>query len=402
MFRTCAAMFLIIGMLTGCAAPQSQEAPPTQQSAKAGAVTAEGDLGDIDTSLRDASSTARRITYASRSGVTDGRTRVTGLVFVPKGTPPEGGFPIVALGPETFGTASGCALSLSADLHGAATTVKTILEAGYIVAVPDYQGLGRPTGPDDGKTFYYPFLDSTTAGYNMIDAVRAARSLIPEASASWAALGVREGGQAAWAANELADNYGGKLTLVGTASVSPVLDFTGLLDHASSGTLTDDQKIMWVSYLAALGNEYPEVIDLDDYRRGAASQNWDALLDCQEATPGRRMELAARISADELRPANPAAVDTLRGYLQKTTLPQGPAQAPMLVIYSDQDSAIPHEWTDHALDGACTLRNVVSIRRSPGATDPAAITNALAWIGDRFASQSPPDDCSSFTARDGS
>jgi hypothetical protein len=40
------------------------------------------------------------------------------------------------------------------------------------------------------------YLNSTTAGYNMIDVVRATRNFVPQASVSWAALGVHEGGRA--------------------------------------------------------------------------------------------------------------------------------------------------------------------------------------------------------------
>src|SRR5262249_39106848 len=154
-----------------------------------------------------------------------------------------------------------------------------LLKAGYVVFVPDYQGLGAPS---DGVTWYHPYLDSTTAGYVIIDGVRAAKQLVPApTSDTWAALGSFEGGQAVWAANELVENYGPGWTRVATASLSPLADFEGLADLAMAGTLTPQQKLVYVAYLAALESEHQYDVDLDDYRRGLAQQSWDVLLTCQ-------------------------------------------------------------------------------------------------------------------------
>ena len=92
----------------------------------------------------------------------------------------------------------------------------------YAVVASDYQGLGK-----DGT--YHPYLDATTEGQNLIDSVRAARKLVPDASTRWAAFGGSQGGQAAWAANELAGGYAPELQLVGTASYSAPLAIDGFV-----------------------------------------------------------------------------------------------------------------------------------------------------------------------------
>jgi hypothetical protein len=66
-----------------------------------------------------------------------------------------------------------------------------------------------------------------------------------------------------------------------------------------------------------------------------------ALLDCQPGGSAKRTEIAAQLGPDDLKPADPEAVARLRGYLKKTNVPQGPAQAPMLVVYGGQNSVIP-------------------------------------------------------------
>ncbi|KLI09535.1 hypothetical protein ACT17_28995 [Mycolicibacterium conceptionense] len=393
MVRVAVLLSVALAVLTACGGPSNHAG--TERPDDAGHVLSQTPLDNLVPELREAGSSAKTITYASRNGVNDAVSHVTGTVFVPKGAPPKGGFPVVVLGHRTGGTSAECAPSLSPDLRGEASTVAALLKAGYVVAVPDYQGLGKPSQPDDYD--FHPYLDSTTAGYNMIDAVRAARTIVPEASTSWAALGAREGGQAAWAANELIDNYGYDLNLIATASLAPMANLDVLADAAMAGTLNTDQKLAYVAYLAALKDQYYYDFELDDYRRGAAQENWDALLSCNDAA--QRISLAEKLSADDLRPAGPEALKTLRGYLQKTNLPQGPTAAPMYVIYAGRDAVVPAASTERALAEACKMGDGIQIAFWPESTreqvEPVA---ALGWLNDRMKSIPAANDCPAFTA----
>ncbi|OCB54100.1 hypothetical protein A5722_21035 [Mycobacterium vulneris] len=393
MIRIVVALAFALTVLTACGGSSDQAR--TERPDDAGRVLSEAPLENLVPALHDASSSARTITYASRNGVNDAVSHVTGTVFVPKGTPPKDGFPVVALGHRTAGTAADCAPSLSPDLRGEAGSVVALLKAGYVVTVPDYQGLGQPSEPDEYD--FHPYLDSTTAGYNMIDAVRAARTIVPDTSTSWAALGAREGGQAAWAANELIDNYGYDLNLVATASLAPTADIDNLADAAMAGTLNTDQKLAYIAYLSALKDQYYYDFELDDYRRGAAQENWDALLSCGDAA--QRSALADKLSADDLRPAGPEALTTLRGYLQKTNLPQGPTAAPMYVIYAGRDAVVPAASTERALTKACKMGDGIQIAFWPDATrDAAEPVAALGWLDDRMKSIPAANDCQAFLA----
>jgi hypothetical protein len=348
-------------------------------------------LPGIDAQLRGATSLVARITYTSTSGVDDAHPRVTAAVFVPRGAPPPGGWPIVAFGHPTTGILHDCAPSRSPTLMGLSDTVTALLGAGYVVTVSDYQGLGR----DDT---YHPYLDSTTVADNLIDSVFAARRLVPTTDRRWVAIGVEEGGQAAWAADELVENAGQGLDLRGAVSVSPAADIGGLADAAAAGRLTRDQKLALQAYLAALKNEYPD-FNLDDFRRGLVGDKWERLLACQGPAAQERTELADQITADDLRPAGGAAVDTLREYLAKTTLPQARAAAPMLVMYGEGNQLIPAAWTDQAVDRACAMGDVMNIQRQPvsAATD-IDMPTALAWIAARLRGEGARNDCPRFTA----
>lgn len=378
-------------VIVGCGGSASpQHGSEAQQSDWPGAVISTEDVPASDPALSAAAASIRRVTYVSKSGVTDAYTHVTASIYVPRGAPPPGGFPVIAHGRAVGAPAPDCAFtSRTAD---AAATIDGFLKAGYVVTVPDYQGLGNPS---DGQKSYHPYLDSASAGYNLIDSVRATRKLLPETSDIWFAVGEAQGGQAAWAVNELSDDYGHP-TLRGTISVSPTADLDGLADAAASGTLTPDQLRMYVGYLATLAKEYDGRFPLDDYRRGPVRDNWNLLLNCNPNEDAARDAVIAQINPDDLRPATPQALSLLRGYLRKTTLPQGPAKLPMLVVFGDDDPLTPAAWTERALVHACEMGDAITIsqRPSPTLTDPMLIE----WMATRAVDGAVPNDCAAFIA----
>jgi pimeloyl-ACP methyl ester carboxylesterase len=334
-------------------------------------------LPTIDRRLPAMTSISGRMTYTSTSAITNSETSVTGTVFAPKGNAPTGGWPIIALGHGTSGIQSECAPSISPDLLGLAAPTALLVQAGYVVTLPDYQGLGN-------DSTYHPYLEPKTEGYNMIDAVRAARKLVPDTSDRWVAAGFSQGAQAAWAADELATTYGKDLNLLGSVVLAPPLDVTFLADAAASGELTKEQKPLYPSILAALKNEYPD-FNLDDYRYGKVGERWDSLIQCDVIHAKEREQAFDQITADDLRPRSQEATDALRNRLQQMSLPQQKAMSPMLVVYGGKDPIISDEATSGALAAACKMGDVIDIREQPdkGHTD-LDIGVALTWIADRF------------------
>lgn len=67
---------------------------------------------------------------------------VTGLILIPKGTAPSGGWPIITWAHGTTGIAGACAPSLKPDEF--VTLANGLLDAGYLVVATDYEGLGTP------------------------------------------------------------------------------------------------------------------------------------------------------------------------------------------------------------------------------------------------------------------
>lgn len=362
-------------------------APPQQPTGSGAIIKAEA-LSESDPAMPAEAGSAQRITYRSRSGVDDSNNFVTGTVYVPRSAAPPGGYHIVVYGQALTASSPNC--ESPQPPATSATAINALLKAGYVVAVPDYQGLGNPA---KAERRYYPTLDSTTGGYNLLDAVRATSKLMPDnTSPIWVAVGEVQGGQAAWALNELSDNYGFQ-HMRGSVSISPIAELSGLADAAAQGTLTPEQQRVYIAYLAALSTEYKTQFPLDNYRRGVVKQNWDLLVGCKPTEDAARNAVLAQISPDDLRPADPAALAVLHRYLAKTTLPQGPAQQPMLVIYGDTDPLTPAPWTEQAIGRACQMQDRITIRQSPA---PALDTEAMTWIADRMGERSVPDDCGAF------
>ena len=146
-------------------------------------------------------------------------TAVSGIVSYPKGTPPQGGWPVVSFAHGTTGTADPCAPTRSPEGSPQApytTYIDPELEdwigAGYAVVRTDYQGLGTP-GP-------HPYLIGTAEGRSVVDIVSAGRELYP-LSKKYLISGHSQGGQSALFAAGLASSYAPKLKLKGTVAYAP-------------------------------------------------------------------------------------------------------------------------------------------------------------------------------------
>lgn len=393
-----AGLVVVAAMTTGCGRPAASHQPvdshddialPADYSGSGpGTLKRATTLPLVDRRLLRVAEVTAKITYLSTSGLDGSQQTVTGTVFEPVGDPPEGGWPVIVFGHGTTGVTEECGPSTSPGLLGTADAIRALLGLGYIMVVPDYQGLGN-------HNTYHPYLDATTEGYNMIDAMRATKKLLPKASDKWVAFGVSQGGQASWAANELNTKYSSPdLDLVGSVSVSPAVNLSGLADLAMAGTLTPQQSISMVMILTALKKEHPD-LNLDDYRRGAAQKNWNVLQGCSLDQVQKRLDIAKTLSPDDLRPAGPEAADRLRDYLiQMSALPRSPASAPMLVFHGDADQVVPVAWVDAAVKRACDMGDVVAsfvgVGRGHGDFDPVA---ALGWMKGRFAGEEPEDTC---------
>ena len=148
-------------------------------------------------------SRAFKLKYAT----TDARGRralSTGMVFLPKGKAPRGGWPVISWAHGTSGLGDRCAPSVvgpalpKRDRPYLANWMKD----GYAIVASDYAGLGTPGLP--------AYLNGRSEAHNIVDIVKASRSYSGKLSRRWAVVGQSQGAGAAIYTARYATKYGGR------------------------------------------------------------------------------------------------------------------------------------------------------------------------------------------------
>jgi hypothetical protein len=324
--------------------------------------------------------------YRSISGIDGTERDVSGSVFVPPGAPPSGGWPVIAYGHGTTGIANDCGPSGYPDLLGYDLVVASLLDLGYVVSLTDYEGLGHRG--------VHPFLEPRTAAFNMIDSVRAAREVVPDASTRWLAVGMSQGGQASWAANELAGEYGDGLQFLGSASLSPYADLSDLPALAEAGWLTKAQQVLLPKLVFGLRPTHPD-LNPDDYLHGALARNQDVWLACTGPLLEQQSTAVGELTISDSEPVSPKATEALRQALFRYALPQRPATGPMLVITGDDDDIVRWQWVSSAVKKACAQGSIVEfvIRPGEGHNNLNGGPRVAEWLRERLAGIPPVNTC---------
>lgn len=249
----CALLLAVLGVPAGSAATSS--GPP-------GTVIGTAPLADPKwAKLKPEAAAAQHVTYWSTQRVA-GRPRtvqVTGTLFRPAGTPPPGGWPVVAWAHGTVGIGDGCAPSATAHSDRDAAYLKHWLAQGYAVAATDYAGLGTPG--------VHPYLDGSTAAYNIVDMVRAAQDVEPSMADKWVVIGQSQGGHAALFTADLAAEYAPESDFRGGVATGPPSSLEHVVSLANP-LLPDIRQPGLTAFLAyiltGLATARPDV-DVDSY-----------------------------------------------------------------------------------------------------------------------------------------
>ncbi|WP_433271611.1 alpha/beta hydrolase [Actinosynnema sp. CS-041913] len=173
---------------------------------------------------------AYRVTYRSTDSRNDSAL-VTGVVFVPKGPAPAGGWPVVSWTHGTVGLARECAPSATGYSAHAKAHLEAWIAQGYAVVATDYVIPGDPG--------VHPYLDGGTAARNAVDLVRAAHEVDGSLSPRWVAVGHSQGGHAALFTGSSATRHAPGLDYRGAVAVAPA---SGIVEQlvAQAGPTTPD------------------------------------------------------------------------------------------------------------------------------------------------------------------
>ena len=334
-----------------------------------------------------AGATAYKVLY--RSTKPDGTPiAVSGIVIVPAGQAPAGGWPIVAWAHPTTGVVSHCAPSLALFVFQQIAGSRRLLENGYAIAATDYPGLGTP-GP-------HPYLVGDSEARAVIDSVRAARSFPGlENSTRYAVWGHSQGGQAALFTGMMAKAYAPELQLVGVAAAAPATDLAALMtdDLNSAGGRNLTAMTMW-SWARVFNAPINEVVE------PAAMATVDALAnECIEGAFDLyvREKMSAPLATTFLSVKNPATIEPWKSLLAQNTAGDLPTDIPLFLSQGLADGLVRPAVTQDYKERQCKAGSKVKMLLMPGVSHGFigydSADAAADWMADRFQGYTPPSDC---------
>jgi hypothetical protein len=175
--------------------------------------------------------TAYSVEYWSESAPKNRPVKVSGLVVVPLGTPPVGGWPVVSWAHPTDGMTGNCAPSLTPQTD--VPYANNLLAQGWEITATDYVN-EVASAPTSQKLL--PYMVGTEAARNAIDIVRAAINMgsLANASSRYQAWGWSEGADTALWVSNIASSYAPELTMVGSVATAFGAPFESLYQNLQS------------------------------------------------------------------------------------------------------------------------------------------------------------------------
>ncbi len=200
---------------------------------------------------------ARRMLYSSRGGA-DGTTpiAVSGEIFEPQGSPPPGGWPIVAWAHGTTGISDICAPSWQARSYRDIAYLDAWLAQGYAVVASDYEGLGTPG--------MHPYLNVRSEAHGVLDAVRAALADDRRLRNEIAIVGQSQGAGAAFGSAAFAPTYAPELDVRGSVATGIPYFSPSVPSALPADPIAVDPGIAYLMYI---------VLGLQPHRR----RSWRAI-----------------------------------------------------------------------------------------------------------------------------
>ncbi|MDV6262448.1 lipase family protein [Rhodococcoides yunnanense] len=355
---------------------------------------------------------ATRIMYRSTDS-NDAANAVTGTYIDPAAewTGP-GPRPLVVLAPGTQGQGDQCAPSkmlnnlitytppLGFMVEYEVLAAYSLLSQGYGVVITDYEGLGTPGA--------HTYVNRASEAHAVLDAARAAQKLQGtkiSGDGPVAAYGYSQGGGAAAAAAELADDYAPEMNLVGTYAGAPPADLKQTLEQVDGTILTGV-----IGYtLNGLLNSDPglrPIVDENINDAGKAMLN----LVANQCVGETILNVGLHRTNEYTKTGEPLSVvlDRLpvaQEILAKNKIGERTPNAPVLIQSGTSDDIVPHgqavglagDWCGTGATVQLSSAQVPAIVPGSGAghliPDILGLGEAQNWIKDRFYGVPAPSNC---------
>lgn len=336
----------------------------------------------------DAANQSVRILYTS----TDVRWRsgqipVSGTLYLPGGTPPAGGWPLMAWGHGTAGIADICAPSWTTHDKRDATYLNRWLIAGFAVVVSDYQGLGGP-GP-------HPYLYWQAEARSILDSARAALSAKPDLISNKVVVaGQSQGGGAALGVARLAQEYAPDVRVLGVVATGPNSTFP----EGPISLPVRNSSNMFLSFASGgLRDGGPAIDDI-------VSPRGRQLLDTARRTCTDEMGALARsLKVRGLSDVLSISLEQLSQIrIPVTDMPMGPTHLPLLIATGLADESVEPLRQQAVVAALCASNNNVTWQRYEGLdhdeTLNGSFDDSLAFARSLLAGDEPRGNCAELPA----
>lgn len=316
-----------------------------------------------------AGAVATRILF--RSTDLHGRPVVnSGLLVEPDSPAPAGGRTIVSWGHPTTGVAEKCAPSRSLDPYDSVEGLTDFLNRGYAVVYTDYTGMGT-AGPDS-------YLVGSTEGRNVLDAARAARTVLGRNGSDRVVLwGHSQGGQAVLFAAQLARSYAPELDVRAAAVAAPATDLASLLRD-------DIGDVSGVTIGSYAFQAYATVYDepLDSILTPHAITALPAMNDLCLLSQNKQLHTIAQPLVGRFLTSDPETAEPWSGLLAQNTPGGSALTMPLFVAQGESDKLVRPSATDAFVASARADGTTVTYDRIPGATHATVALRSLRSLFD--------------------
>jgi hypothetical protein len=318
---------------------------------------------------------AVRILYHSRSPSGED-VAVSGVVLVPGGAPPAGGWPVIAWAHDFVGSARQCAPSLRRNLSQG-PLLSMYVGVGYAVVASDYAGLGT--------AFPNAALDMRSNALDVIYSIPAARAALPQLGTKWVAAGYSQGGLAAVGVAEAGSEFG-ESNYLGTIAISGVAEAQEIFEHLAQGP----SHRMLVFLAQGIKAVFPE-FRVQEMLTDKAIPLYQHIAHACEASFG------PELAADEILKPGWENNPYVKEFFARNTPSRKPVHGPLLLISGEADPEAPSALTDTVVARLCKQKDrVLSIKYAglkASTVIGESVSEQISWIRARFAGLPAPSNC---------
>lgn len=352
---------------------------PSQTAAEPGALVRAESATDF---VLPPGVTATRILYHTRTANgTD--TLSSGVVLLPYGQPPKGGWPLLAWSHGTSGVARTCAPSLMKSLFYNWEGLYQYVTLGYAVVATDYAGLGT-VGP-------HAYLDIHTNANDVINSIPAAHAAVPDLSRRWLVVGHSQGGLSSLGVSELEANIKDP-NFLGTVALAGASDLADAVESVQNAGLPVLNGLIafWIYGVKAI---YPEFQPKDVLSSEALSIYEASVVDgCSAASGAFAMLPAKQILLPGWRD-NPY----IKRFFERNRPGAHSTYGPLLLVGGGDDILFTEAAERKIVERICAAGGRVQQKIYPGLGHDAlvygSLKDQLEWIAQRFRGESPANEC---------